>query len=65
MALAIEERQEIKNMIYEELPCSTNRSCKEVDEVKKLVEKIDARCWMILIAILISIGVQIAVNLLR
>lgn len=60
MALTEDQKNEVKGMIYEELPCSTNKTCKEVMNLKKQLEKIDLRTWMILAGIIISIIVQIA-----
>lgn len=54
------DREIVKGIVYEHLPCSTNKTCKEVVQLKKTIEKVDTRTWMILAGIIISIIIQIA-----
>jgi len=63
MALTDDQRIEIENLIFEKLPCATNKTCQEVLNLRNQIDKIDARTWIILAGILISIGIQIARSL--
>lgn len=58
-----DEKELIKGVCYEVLPCSTNKKCTKIEDLKKLIDKVDARTWIILVAIVISIGMQIAFKL--
>jgi len=63
MAFDNDQRNEIEMLIFEKLPCATNKTCKEIVNLRKQIEKIDVRTWLILAGILISIGLQIARSL--
>ena len=62
MALTDDEKNEIENIIYRILPCSTNRSCQEVMNLKKTVDKIDTRTWVILATIILGTLIQIVLK---
>jgi len=62
MALTEDQRNEVKGMIYEELPCATNKMCKEVHELREQIKKIDMRTWVILVSIIIGTLIQIALK---
>lgn len=57
MALTEDQKIEVKGMIYEELPCSTNNTCKEVSGMKKIG-------WGILILLFATI-VSLTLNYLE
>jgi len=53
----------IEKKIFEHLPCATNKECKQVSDMKKVIIKTDNRTWFILAAIIANILLQIAFNL--
>lgn len=52
----------IKDIIQEELPCSTNKMCREVETLAKKIDSIDSRTWVILVAIIIGTLINIALK---
>ena len=62
-AMDNDDREIIKGICYSVLPCSTNSTCKEMVGVKKTVEKIDTRTWVILATIILGTVIQIALRI--
>ena len=60
MALTEDQINEVQRIIYEKLPCATNKTCKEVAALKKTLEKVDTRTWLILASVILGIVIQIA-----
>ncbi len=56
------EERKIRGICEDVLPCSTNKTCKEVTDLRKVVDKIDTRTWLILATIILGTAVQIALK---
>lgn len=58
-----DQKSAIKNIVYEVLPCATNKVCKEVNDVKDQFKKWDNRLWVVVGGILLELVGIIAVLL--
>lgn len=52
----------IEKKIFEALPCSTNKTCQQIVDLKTTVKGIDFRTWIILVSIIISTLITIALK---